>query len=321
MIVVTGAAGFIGSMVVAALDARGETRILVVDTLGAAGKFKNLRRRSLIDIISPEMLLEGLQAGSIKPSGIVHMGAISDTLEQDADRLLEMNTHYTRRLAEYCVRHGVRFIYASSASVYGDGAHGFDDSDATTPKLVPMNAYGYSKWLFDAEAIRQGWTDKIAGLRFFNVFGPNEYHKGHGASVVFHSYGQIRDTSKIRLFQSHRDGVADGEQKRDFVYVNDAVDVVLWLLKEGKASGIFNVGSGKARSFNDLAHAIFGALGKEPNIEYIPTPETIRDHYQYFTQADMTRLRAAGYSREFGPLEDTVRDYVQGYLMKANPYA
>jgi ADP-L-glycero-D-manno-heptose 6-epimerase len=321
MIVVTGAAGFIGSMVVAALNAGGEHGIVAVDTLGALGKFKNLRTRSLIDIIGPEALLEGLTMGSIKPTAIVHMGAISDTLELDGDRLLEMNTHYTRRLAEYCVRHGVRFIYASSASVYGDGALGFGDSDAVTPMLMPMNAYGFSKWLFDAEAIRKGWTDKIAGLRFFNVFGPNEYHKGRGASVVWHSYCQIRDTDGIRLFQSHRDGIADGEQKRDFVYVNDVVDVILWLLKESSVSGIFNVGSGKARSFNDLANAIFTALGMGPRIEYIPTPETIRDHYQYFTEADMSRLRAAGYTREFRPLEDTVKDYVQGYLMKPNPYA
>jgi len=320
MLVVTGAAGFIGSVVVAALNAGGESDVVAVDTLGVHGKFKNLRTRSLIDIMSPESLMEGLNGGSIKPTGIVHMGAISDTLEQDADRLLEMNTHYTRRLAEYCVRHGVRFIYASSASVYGDGALGFGDSDAVTPKLLPMNAYGFSKWLFDAEAIRKGWTDKIVGLRFFNVFGPNEYHKDRGASVVFHSYGQIRDTGKIRLFESHRDGIADGEQKRDFVYVHDVVDVVLWLLKESKVSGIFNVGSGKARSFNDLANAIFSALGKEPNIEYIPTPETIRDHYQYFTEADMSRLRAAGYAREFHPLEDTVADYVNGYLTQPNPY-
>jgi ADP-L-glycero-D-manno-heptose 6-epimerase len=320
MIIVTGAAGFIGSIVVSALNKTGEKDVIAVDTLGTEGKFKNLRAKSLLDIIDPQELLDGLRNRSIKPDAIIHMGAITDTSDKDSDRMLAMNTKYTRELALHCMEHGIRFIYASSASVYGDGTLGFDDADTITPSLLPMNPYAYSKWLFDAEAIRNGWTDKIAGFRFFNVFGPNEYHKGFMASVVWHSYRQIIETGKIRLFQSHREGIANGEQKRDFVYVSDIVEVLLWALKNPSANGIFNLGSGKARSYNDLAGAIFTALGRTPEIEYIPTPESIRNSYQYFTEANLAKLRAAGCAYEFKPLEDTIASYVRGYLTQTNQY-
>ena len=320
MIIVTGAAGFIGSIVVAALNNSGEKDVLAVDTLGTEGKFKNLRARSLTDIIDPDALLTGLRAGSIKPDAIIHMGAITDTSDKDADKMLAMNTKYTRELALHCMEKGIRFIYASSASVYGDGNLGFADDEAITPNLLPLNPYAYSKWLFDAEAIKNGWSSKIAGFRFFNVFGPNEYHKGFMGSVVWHSYKQVMENGSIRLFQSHKDGIAHGEQKRDFVYVMDVVGVLLWAVKNPQACGIFNLGSGKARSYNDLAKAIFAAVDRVPNIEYVPTPESIRSSYQYFTEADLSKLRAAGCDYEFHPLEDTIAAYVKGYLTQANQY-
>jgi ADP-L-glycero-D-manno-heptose 6-epimerase len=198
---------------------------------------------------------------------------------------------------------------------------GFSDDDALTPKLLPLNPYAFSKWLFDAEAIREGWTKQIAGLRFFNVFGPNEYHKGRMASVIWHATNQIKETGQIKLFQSHKEGYADGAQQRDFIYVKDVCDCVLWFLDHPEANGIYNLGTGRARTFNDLAGAIFAALGKTPSIGYIPTPENIRDAYQYHTEADLTKLRSVGYERSFTPLEDAVRDYVTGYLQNAaNPY-
>ncbi|MGO8669932.1 MAG: ADP-glyceromanno-heptose 6-epimerase [Capsulimonadaceae bacterium] len=320
MIVVTGAAGFIGSIVVAALEARGEQEILAVDTLGTEGKFKNLRARALVDIISPHELLPALRSHQVEPRAIIHMGAITDTSDKDADRMLAMNTKYTRDLAAWAIENDVRFVYASSASVYGDGSLGFADDDSLTPRLLPMNPYAWSKWLFDAEAIRKDWVNSIVGLRFYNVFGPNEYHKARMASVIWHSYNQIRDTGGISLFQSHKEGIADGEQRRDFVYVKDVVDVVLWAALDSRATGIFNLGTGQARSYNNLANAIFRALGMEPQITYIPTPENIRGSYQYFTQADLSRLRAAGCTHTFASLEDTVADYVQGYLTQSNPY-
>jgi ADP-L-glycero-D-manno-heptose 6-epimerase len=321
MIIVTGAAGFIGSVVVAALNKAGIKDVLTVDTLGKDTKFKNLRAKSYIDIVTPQELLDGLKSGAYKPGAIIHMGAITDTSESDADLLLMQNTKFTRKLAVYAMENDVRFIYASSASVYGDGEFGFDDGDDLTPKLLPMNPYAFSKWMFDTESIDKGWTKRIAGLRFFNVFGPNEYHKARMASVIWHSYNQIKDTGKIKLFESHREGIAHGGQRRDFVYVMDVVDVILWFLNNPQANGIYNLGTGKARSFNELANAIFAAMGKAPEIEYIPTPENIRAAYQYFTEAGLNKLRAAGCAKGFAPLEDTVRDYITGYLMKSNPHA
>lgn len=326
MLVVTGGAGFIGSALVWALNERGQDDILIVDDLGSAGKWKNLRGRRFIDVggnfppaVEAIMQLYGKRYGKI--DAVLHMGAITDTSEQDADALYRRNTRYTRHLAKWCRENDIRFVYASSASVYGDGALGFSDNDALTPKLLPLNPYAFSKWLTDTEAIREKWTDSVAGLRFFNVFGPNEYHKGRMASVIFHAANQVRETGQIQLFQSHKEGCGDGEQRRDFISVKDICALVLWFLDNPNANGIFNAGTGQARTFNDLAAAIFAALGKPPKIEYVPTPETIRDSYQYFTEADLTKLRAIGYTRPFTPLEDAVNDYVGHYLSNAaNPY-
>jgi ADP-L-glycero-D-manno-heptose 6-epimerase len=319
MIAVTGGAGFIGSVLVQELLDCGD-KVLVVDTLGSGPKFKNLRAKAFRDIVTPEAFLAGIADGVYRPDNVVHLGARTDTLETDADFLLKNNTQYTRRLAKLCMERDIRMVYASSASVYGDGDLGFSDDDELTPNLLPLNAYAFSKWLFDAEAIRAGWSDKVTGLRFFNVFGPNEYHKKRMASVVWHSFNQINETGKLNLFQSHRDEYDDGEQQRDFIYVDDVVRVIKWFLDHPETNGIYNLGTGKARSFNDLAGAIFSALELPAKIEYIPTPENIRKSYQYFTEADLTKLRKVGCDVSFTPLEEAVADYVQSYLMQTNPY-
>lgn len=322
MIVVTGAAGFIGSVLVKALNDRGRNDVLVVDTLGCEGKFKNLRAKQFERLITPDKFKVQLTytPTTVKPDAILHIGAITDTTEPDADIMYSQNTSYTGSLAKFAIENGIRFIYASSASVYGDGSQGFNDSDELTPKLQPLNPYAFSKWLTDNEAIRQGWNEKITGLRFFNVFGPNEYHKGRMASVVWHSYNQVKETGQIKLFQSHKEGVADGEQARDFIWVGDVVNVILWFLDHPDVNGIYNLGTGKARTYNDLAGALFSAMRRPTKIEYIPTPENIRRSYQYFTQADLTKLRAAGCDVAFTPLEDSIREYVQRYLECDNPY-
>jgi len=323
MLVVTGGTGFIGSALVAALNARGRGDVLIVDDFGDGPKWKNLRGRRFLDVVAPETFARDLAAGVYagKIEGILHMGAISDTSFRDVDELYARNVRYTRLLAGWALANEARLVYASSASVYGDGTLGFSDDDDLTPRFLPMNAYAFSKWLSDMEAIREGWTDRVAGLRFFNVFGPNEYHKGFGASVPFHSTNQIREAGRIDLFQSHKEGYADGEQERDFVYVKDVCAVVLWFLDHPEVSGIYNVGTGKARTFNDLAAAIFKALGRVPEVTYTPTPEKIRASYQYHTEADLTRLRAAGCDVPFTSLEEAVSDYVGNYLQnETNPY-
>ena len=323
MLVVTGGTGFIGSVLVAALNARGRDDVLIVDDFGDGPKWKNLRGKRFVDVVSPEAFAHRLTAGEYdgKLDGILHVGAISTTSFTDVDELYERNVRYTRTLALWAMAQGVRLVYASSASVYGDGALGFSDDDGPTGQMLPMNPYAFSKWLTDVEAIRDGWTETITGLRFFNVFGPNEYHKGRQASVPWHAVNQIRESGQIKLFQSHKEGYADGAQARDFVYVKDVCAVVLWFLDHPETSGIFNVGTGQARTFNDLAAAIFRALDKTPDVVYVPTPENIRDAYQYHTQADLSRLRAAGCDVPFTSLEDAVSDYVRGYLQnEANPY-
>ena len=323
MLVVTGGAGFIGSVLVAMLNARGRRDILIVDEYGDGPKWKNLRGKAFTDVVVPEKFAHDLSAGVYdgKIDGILHIGAITDTSFPDMDELQAHNVRYTRHLTQWAIAQGVRLVYASSASVYGDGASGFSDADAVTPSLLPLNPYAFSKWLSDTEAIREGWTQKIASLRFFNVFGPNEYHKGRMASVPWHSTNQIRETGQIKLFQSHNPHYADGAQERDFVYVKDICAVVLWFLDHPEASGIYNVGTGQARTFNDLATAIFRALDKPVNISYIPTPENIRAAYQYHTQADLTRLRSTGCDVPFLSLENAVHDYVETYLQnETNPY-
>ncbi len=317
IIVVTGAAGFIGRNVVAELNRRGEERILAVDDLGKDERWKNLRGLVFEDLWGIDRFRGTVAADGLPPvKTVYHLGACSSTTETDADYLADNNTRYTRELCEWCLERGARFVYASSAATYGDGARGYSDADESTPNLMPLNMYGMSKHLFDLWALRNGWLGRIAGLKYFNVYGPGEDHKGDMRSVIHKAYGQIQDTGKVRLFKSYKPEYADGEQVRDFVYVKDAVDVTLFCGENEKASGLFNCGTGRARSWNDLAKAVFAALGKEPDIEYIEMPETLREKYQYFTEAEMDKLRAVGYDRPFTALEDGVRDYVETWLAK-----
>ncbi|HOO21579.1 MAG TPA: ADP-glyceromanno-heptose 6-epimerase [Kiritimatiellia bacterium] len=316
-IVVTGAAGFIGRNVAAELNRRGEERLLLVDDLGTDERWKNLQGLVFEDIWPIERLRGAVAADGLPPvKAVYHLGACSATTETDADYLLDNNTRYTRELCDWCLERGARFVYASSAATYGDGSQGYSDDDAATPGLAPLNMYGMSKQLFDLWALRSGVLGRIAGLKYFNVYGPGEDHKGDMRSVIHKAHGQIRETGKVRLFKSYRPEVADGEQVRDFVYVKDAVDVTLFCGENEKASGLYNCGTGQARSWNDLAKAVFSAMGREPEIEYIEMPDTLRDKYQYFTQAEMGKLRAAGYDRPFTKLEDGIREYVQGHLAR-----
>ncbi|MDD2240839.1 MAG: ADP-glyceromanno-heptose 6-epimerase [Kiritimatiellae bacterium] len=317
-IVVTGAAGFIGRNIVAELNRRGEERVLVVDDLGTDERWKNLRGLVCEDIWSIDRFRWALSVDAVPPvKTVYHLGACSSTTETDADYLLDNNTRYTRELCEWCLERGTRFVYASSAATYGDGSQGYSDSDEATPGLVPLNMYGMSKHLFDLWALRQGVVNRIAGLKYFNVYGAGEDHKDDMRSVVHKAHGQIRDTGQVRLFKSYKPDYADGEQVRDFVYVKDAVEVTLFCGENENASGLFNCGTGQARSWNDLAKAVFAAMDREPRIEYIDMPESLREKYQYYTQADMSKLRAAGYDLPFTTLEDGIRDYVQGHLAQS----
>ena len=313
----TGAAGFIGRNVVAELNRRGSERILIVDDLGSDERWKNLRGLKFEEIYTVARFREAVQADKLPPTqAVYHLGACSATTETNASYLLDNNTQYTRELCEWCLAKGARFVYASSAATYGDGAQGYSDADAATPSLVPLNMYGMSKHLFDLWALRNGVLGKIAGLKYFNVYGPGEDHKGDMRSVIHKAHGQIRETGAVKLFKSYRPDYKDGEQVRDFVYVKDAVAVTLFCGENPQASGLFNCGTGQARSWNDLAQATFAAMGLEPRIEYIEMPVSLRSKYQYFTQAEMGKLRAAGYDRPFTALEDGIRDYVQGGLAK-----
>ncbi|HMV35430.1 MAG TPA: ADP-glyceromanno-heptose 6-epimerase [Turneriella sp.] len=316
MIVVTGGAGFIGSAVVAYLNAAGEKDILVVDNLADSAKWKNLVSLKYLDFVHKSQFLARLEAGDFgRPQAIVHMGACSSTTETDGDYLMANNYAYTRMLAEYALEKDIRFIYASSAATYGGIESGFNDDDATSLTLKPINRYGYSKQIFDEVAIAKGWTKQIAGLKFFNVYGPNEYHKKDMSSVIYKAYYQIGDNGFLKLFKSHRPDFGDGEQKRDFVYIKDCVHVIGQLLQNRSANGIFNLGSGAARSWNELAAAVFSAMGKEKRIEYIEMPAQLIGSYQYFTQASMQKLQAAGISLRQTSLEEGVADYVKNYLM------
>ncbi len=316
MIVVTGGAGFIGSCIVARLNADGCCDIIVVDHKESRGiNTENLAGKKYAQYLTQEDFLNRiLKAGLPWPvEGIIHMGACSSTTLDDARYYETNNFEYTRHLAQWALRHDVRFIYASSAATYGDGSLGYSDEDETTRRLKPLNLYGQSKQKFDAWAIDNRVADKMAGLKFFNVFGPNEYHKGDMRSVAAKAYDRIVREGKIKLFKSYKSEYADGEQKRDFIYIKDAVDVVMHFWAHPDVNGIYNVGTGKARTWNDLARALFAAVGKEPCIEYIDMPESIRPRYQYFTQAEVTKLRDSGYKKPFTGLEDALRDYA-GYL-------
>lgn len=326
MIVVTGGAGFIGSNLLAGLEARGEDPVAVCDVLGTDDKWRNIAKREIEDLVPPDALLRWLDANASRIHMIFHLGAISSTTETDADAIIANNFRLTSDLWDWCAQRGIRLIYASSAAVYGDGSAGFDDSaDAQAlAALRPLNPYGWSKLLFDRRAARLAshrgqHPEQWAGLRFFNVYGPNETHKGGQRSVVPQFWQQIRETGKARLFRSHHPDYADGGQLRDFVHVDDCVAVMLWLYDNPSVSGLFNLGTGQARSFADLAQALFAAMDRPAEIEFVDTPPHIRQHYQYFTEAKMDRLRSAGYDRPFTSLEDGVRDYVR-YLESDDPY-
>jgi ADP-L-glycero-D-manno-heptose 6-epimerase len=325
MLLVTGGAGFIGSNVVAALNDAGRADVAVCDVLGHEGKWRNLAKRQLVDIVPPAQLPDWLSGRRL--DAILHLGAISETTATDGDLVIETNFRFSMRLLDWCTDHATPFIYASSASTYGDGAAGFrDDASISALKtLRPMNLYGWSKHLFDmAVAERAARGDRLppqwAGLKFFNVFGPNEYHKGTMMSVLARRFGDVKAGRPVQLFKSHRDGIADGDQRRDFIYVDDVVRVMMWLLATPQVSGIFNVGTGQARSFKDLMLAAYAALGTPANIEYVEMPESIRGSYQYFTQADVDGLRGAGYNGGFTALEDAVSAYVNGFLNQADRF-
>ena len=321
MIVVTGGAGFIGSAFVWKLNREGIDDIVIVDRLGTSEKWKNLVNLRFIEYIKKDDFLQMIYADQVpfKASAVIHMGACSSTTERDADYLWMNNYLYTCRLADWALRNQVRFIYASSAATYGEGTGGFADDDALIPGLRPINMYGYSKQVFDLWVLKQQAEKKMAGIKFFNVFGPNEYHKGDMASVIFKSFNQIRETGRVRLFKSYRKEYGDGEQVRDFVYVKDCVEILWWLLEHVEVNGIFNLGTGKARSWNDLVRAVFAAMGMKPEVEYIDMPPGLSGQYQYFTEAKMDKLRATGCPLAFRSLEDAVRDYVANYLQKSDP--
>lgn len=312
-IVVTGAAGFIGRNAVATLNQQGCGDLLLVDHLGSDEKWKNLRGLEYEDLIAPADLA-GWLAGRAEVDAIIHLGACSDTTEADADFLLENNYRFTRRLCGWAIENNARFIYASSAATYGDGTHGYADDDDSTRSLRPLNMYGYSKHMFDLWALRSGLLDQVVGLKFFNVFGPYEEHKGDMRSVVAKAHAQIRTAGELSLFKSYRPDVAHGEQRRDFVYVDDAVAVILHFLKARDVSGLFNCGTGVARTWVELAEAVFQAMDRPSNVRFVDMPEGIRAKYQYFTQADTDRLRRAGFEADFLPLDKAVDMYVKTHL-------
>lgn len=319
-ILVTGGAGFIGSALVWELNRRGTTRIVIADRLGTTEKWRNLVPLRFEDYLEAEDLLPALEAGALgRFSLVLHMGACSSTTETDATYLVRNNFEFTKRVAVWSRDSGARFVYASSAATYGDGEQGMSD-DASPDQLArlrPLNMYGYSKQMFDVHAAARGLLDRAVGLKFFNIFGPNEAHKGDMRSLVAKAFHQVRETGVVRLFRSYRPEYSDGGQKRDFLYVKDAVAMTLHLAGTPEANGLFNIGAGEARTWLDLAGALYAALGETPRIEFVDMPEALRPRYQYFTQADISRLRATGYEADVTPLEDAVRDYVRNYLIPA----
>jgi ADP-L-glycero-D-manno-heptose 6-epimerase len=326
MYLVTGGAGFIGSNLVAALSARGD-EVAVCDWMRTDERWRNLAGHELAALIRPDQLRDWLPGHAGKIKAVLHMGAISTTTETDIEALADQNIRATLELLLWCTQTETRLIYASSAATYGDGSAGFDDdsSPAALAKLRPLNAYGWSKHVVDRRIARLSVTGaprppQCVGLKFFNVYGPNEYHKGAMKSVVAQNFTRVRAGEPLRLFRSYRPDYADGGQLRDFIYVPDCVDVVLWLIDHPAVSGLFNVGTGKARSWLDLANAVFAALGREPHIEFIGMPPQLIENYQYFTEAKMDRLSAAGYSKGFTELEAGIGDYVRSFLGTSNPY-
>jgi ADP-L-glycero-D-manno-heptose 6-epimerase len=321
MYIITGGAGFIGSACLWRLNQAGVDDVLVVDNLGETDKWKNLANRRYRDYMHKSQLIDRLERDSLgKITAIIHMGACSATTQTDADYLMENNLHYTQRLARYALNHDIRFIGASSAATYGDGTQGFSDDPERIERLKPLNMYGYSKHLFDLWARREKCFDRLVSLKFFNVFGPNEYHKGDMCSVILKAFHQAQTDGVIRLFKSYRQAYPDGGQQRDFVYVKDCVELIWWLLEHPVVGGILNVGTGRARTWNDLGAAVFKALGLAACIEYIEMPDRLREHYQYHTCAELDGLRAVGFDTGFTCLEAGVADYLQNYLLHKDPY-
>ncbi|KAB1442776.1 ADP-glyceromanno-heptose 6-epimerase [Pseudodesulfovibrio senegalensis] len=322
MYIVTGGAGFIGSAMIWKLNQLGIDDILVVDNLSTTDKWKNLVNLRYEDYLHRDQFFKFVVEGDdpFETEAVIHMGACSSTTELDADFLMENNYRYTQMVCRFCMQNDARFINASSAATYGGGEFGFDDDHEGIKRLKPLNMYGYSKQLFDLWAQRANVLDRIVSLKFFNVFGPNEYHKDDMRSVICKAFTQINETGKLNLFKSYRDDYPHGGQKRDFVYIKDCVDIMAWLLENPEVGGIFNVGTGTARTWKDLANAVFAAMGKDPEIGFIEMPEAIRDKYQYFTEANMQKLRDAGYATPMTTLEDAAADYVQNYLAQDDPY-
>ena len=317
-ILVTGGAGFIGSALVWALNQRGRTDVLVSDRLGSDEKWRNLVPLQFADYIDADELLDVVTLDREVLAGIdtiYHLGACSATTERNSHYLMENNYEYTRILAEWALEKGARFVYASSAATYGDGASGMSDQAPDLSVFRPLNMYGYSKHLFDQHAHREGYLESIVGLKYFNVFGPNEDHKADMRSVVNKAFAQIDETGEVQLFKSYHPDYEDGKQMRDFLYVKDAVEMTLYLGETQSAGGLFNIGSGKAHTWVQLVEAIFAALGKEPNISFIEMPDALREKYQYFTQADVAKLEKSGYTKGTLPLADSVKDYVTNYLV------
>lgn len=327
MIIVTGGAGFIGSNILAGLEKQGYKDIVVVDWLGNEDKWKNIAKRELAAIIAPENMFEYLERHKAEIKAVIHMGAISTTTETDVDLIIRSNFELSWKLWEFCCDNDKQFIYASSAATYGDGSLGFNDDNSLRAlnALRPLNPYGWSKALFDRKVAREVQEGRkkprqYVGLKFFNVYGPNEYHKGGQKSVIAHIFPNVKNNEPTLLFKSYNPQYKDGEQLRDFVWVGDVVAVILWMLQNPHVNGIFNVGTGKARSFYDLAKATWTAMGKEPKIAYKEMPETLKDKYQYYTEADLTHLRTVGYNQPMTSLEDGIRQYVLNYLNREDMY-
>lgn len=316
LVIITGAAGLIGSGVIRNLNDRGMANLLLVDRLGNDNRWKNLVGKSFLDIIHPDELFVWLDGKEDIVDAFIHLGACSDTMERDCDYLLENNTHYSTRLAQWALKHEKRFIYASSAATYGLGESGFSDDEDHLEELQPLNMYGYSKHLFDLWLKREGVLDQVVGLKYFNVFGPNEYHKGRMASAVCQMYPKVIEQGQIGLFKSlHPEKMPHGEQKRDFIYVKDAARITCDFL-DNACGGIFNVGTGEANSWNTLGHALFAAVRKTPNIQYIEMPDGLKQQYQDFTEADVKKLKKSGLMKEMTPFKQAVEDYVVNYLEK-----
>ncbi len=318
MIVVTGAAGFIGSCMVGMLNSKGINNLVIVDDFSNEKKNKNLDGKSFAKKINRNEFFSWFEKNNSHVRFVIHIGARTDTAEFNVAIFDELNLNYTKNMWQHCSDYHIPLIYASSAATYGMGEFGYVDDHQIVPKLKPLNPYGESKNNFDKWALQQEKQPPFwAGLKFFNVYGPNEFHKSRMASVIFHTFNQVNETGKVKLFRSHRPDFKDGMQLRDFVYVKDLINVISFLMENKPKSGLYNLGTGKARAFLDLAKATFKAMEKPENIEFIDTPIDIRDKYQYFTEADMTKLRKAGYNKEFSTLEEGVTDYVTNYLMLA----